>query len=64
MHGLKPDDIKHLLHLRGMQLIQVAVGQYQLQFHFHPPGNVSVEGRCELIDNSGTVIDTWDRGAI
>ncbi len=63
MHGLQPDDIKHLSHLRGGKMILVGVGEYDLQFQFHPQGNVSVEGRCELLEDSGAIIDAWDRGA-
>jgi hypothetical protein len=63
VHGLQPDDLKHLSHLNGGQVIQVCVGEYNLQFNFHPQGNVSVEGRCELLNDSGAILDVWDKGA-
>jgi hypothetical protein len=64
LHGLRPDDIKHLEHLRDQDVIQVAVGEHQLQFATGPArdGGISVEGRCELIDPAGKMIDVWDRG--
>lgn len=62
MYGLKPADIAHLSHLRHAEVVQVCVGQYDLQFNFHPNGNVSVQGRCELLDNAEQVIDVWENG--
>jgi hypothetical protein len=46
-----------LLFLHGAELIQVCLGQYQLQFHFHPAGSISVEGGWELLDPAGMRID-------
>jgi len=43
--------------LQGAKLIQVCLGQYQLQFHFHPAGSISVEGGWELWDAAGVMID-------
>jgi hypothetical protein len=60
MCGLKPTDITHLSHLRNAEVIQVCVGQCDLQFNFSPIGNVSVQGRCELLDNSSQLIDVWE----
>jgi hypothetical protein len=62
MHGLKPEDIQHLAHLRGRKLTLVSLGEYDLQFHFSPQASVSVEGRCEMLDTSGEVLDVWNRG--
>ena len=64
MYGLKPEHIKNLEHLCGQDLIQVAIGEYQLQFATGPArgGGISVEGRCELADAAGTMLDVWDRG--
>ena len=57
----------------GLQLNQIALGQYQIQFHFSlcrrisvegkwqlqdaGRGSISVEGKWELHDSSGTLID-------
>jgi hypothetical protein len=49
-----------LTYLHGAELIQVCLGQYQLQFHFHPKGNISVECRWELHDATGVLIDGWE----
>lgn len=62
MHGLTPADITHLSHLLHSQLIQVGVGEYDLQFQFHPSSNISVEGRCELLDNAAQLVDVWECG--
>ena len=40
MYGV-PADLD-LAFLHGAELIQVCLGQYQLQFHFHPAGSISV----------------------
>jgi hypothetical protein len=63
MHGIKPEDIQHLLPLCGTTLTQICVGEYQIIFHFHPAGSISVEGHCELLEPTRTVVDSWDRGA-
>ena len=55
MYGV-PADLD-LLFLHGAELIQVCLGQYQLQFHFHPAGSISVEGGWELLDPAGLRID-------
>lgn len=60
MYGLKPTDIEHLTHLRSAEITQICVGPHDIQFNFHPRGNVSVQGRCELLDGSGTVVDAWE----
>jgi hypothetical protein len=62
MYGLKPEDISHLRTLEGKEITQICVGQYDLQFHFHPDGNISVQGRCEMLDESGRIIDVWENG--
>ena len=38
-------------------LIQICLGQYQIQFHFVPQGYISVEGRWELKDEKGERVD-------
>lgn len=39
------------------ELIQVCLGQHQVQLHFHPAGDISIEGSWELLDGSGRCID-------
>ena len=64
MYGLKPDDLRHLEHLRGEVVTQIAVGEFQVLFATGPKSNggISIEGRCELLDAAGRVVDVWDRG--
>ena len=60
MYGLKPTDIDHLAHLRGATITQICVGPADIQFNFHPRGNVSIQGRCELLDANGGIIEVWE----
>lgn len=46
-----------LTFLRAAELIQVRLGTHQLQFHYHPVGEISVQGGWELFDASGARID-------
>jgi hypothetical protein len=46
-----------LQRLSGATLIQLAIGEFQIQFHFEPETQIAVEGRWELRDRSGHVID-------
>jgi hypothetical protein len=62
MYGLTPDAIQHLSHLKGGEVKQVCVGKYDLQFHLHPAGNISVWSKCELRGPNGCVADTWEDG--
>ena len=41
----------------GREIIQVAVGQHEVNFNFHPAGNIMVGGPWELLDPAGNVID-------
>lgn len=55
MYGVPADlDLSFLL---GAELTQICIGAYQLQFHFHPEGQLSVEGAWEFRGPSGSVID-------
>lgn len=63
MYGLNPDNMEHLLHLKGGEVQQVCVGKFDLQFHLHPNGNISIWSLCELLDANGSVIDTWEDGS-
>jgi hypothetical protein len=60
MYGIKPSDLQYFEHLRGADITQICVGSHDIQFNFHPRGNISVQGRCELQDASGTVLDIWE----
>jgi hypothetical protein len=41
----------------GATLEQVALGRFQIQFHFHPDAEIGVEGRWALRGRSGRLID-------
>lgn len=62
MYGLKPTDIDAIAPIRGTELIQICIGKHDIQFRFHPAGNVSVWGRCELLDVGKQVVDAWEGG--
>ena len=53
-------DIGALSHLRSAEVTQICIGPHDIQFNFHPRGNVSVQGRVELLDSSGNVADVWE----
>ncbi len=55
MYGVTKD--LDLSVFRGATLIQVGVGQYQLQFHFDPTATLSVESQWSLVDANGHEID-------
>jgi hypothetical protein len=55
MHGVSADLDLQFLH--GAELIQVCVGLYQVQFVFHPEGNICVEGEWELYAADGSELD-------
>ena len=55
MHGV-PRNLD-LGFLRGTILVQVCIGQYDVQFNFHPEGKVSVLGKWELANGSGEQLD-------
>lgn len=59
MYGVPADlDLSRLM---NSVLIQLCLGEYQAQFHFHPPGSISVEGKWELRDAGGTLVDGKER---
>jgi hypothetical protein len=55
MYGV-PVDLD-LSKFKGATLIQLGIGEFQVQFHFHPEGNISVEGKWELRDSCGVLVD-------
>ncbi|HEY1684318.1 MAG TPA: hypothetical protein VGG19_06120 [Tepidisphaeraceae bacterium] len=60
MYGLKPKDIDALMPLRGAHITQICVGLHDIQFNFHPKRNISIQGRCELIDATGQIAQVWE----
>jgi len=62
MYGV-PADLD-LSRLENSVLIQLCIGQYQMQFHFHPSSLISVEGKWELRDASGTLLDGTERNLL
>jgi hypothetical protein len=41
----------------GQELTEVAIGAYNLQFHFHPELIISIQGHWELRDSTGTIVE-------
>lgn len=56
MYGLNPDvDLSFFI---GKELMQVAVGSYDVQFHFYESVSLSVQSRIE--HNSGGIVSKWE----
>lgn len=55
MYGV-PENLD-LTFLHGSELVQVCLGLYQVQFHFAPEGEISVEGKWELLAADDSEID-------
>jgi hypothetical protein len=55
MHGV-PVDLD-LAFLHGAELVQVCLGVWQIQFHFHPGGSIFVQGNWELLSAAGEQVD-------
>jgi hypothetical protein len=49
--------------LHGAEVVQLCLGRHQLQVHFHPSACINVEGRWELEDDAGRLIDGGSPGA-
>jgi hypothetical protein len=62
MYGV-PADLD-LSRLKNGVLVQLCLGQYQLQFHFHPSGSISVEGKWELRDADDMLVDGGERDVL
>ncbi len=43
----------------GREFNQVALGRFQTQFHSSGTGSIHVEGRWELRDATGNIVDSW-----
>jgi hypothetical protein len=56
MHGVPPD--LPVTRFLGHECNQVALGQYQVQFHFAGAGSIAVESRWELRDLAGLLVDS------
>jgi hypothetical protein len=55
MYGVPPN--LDLSGFKGATLIQICIGEHQVQFHFHPQGSIFVESKWELRDSSGMLVD-------
>lgn len=49
---------------KGAILIQLGISEYQIQFHFHPNLTIAVEGKWELRDSVGILMDNGARDSI
>jgi hypothetical protein len=54
MYGV-PQDLD-LSRFKAATLVQLGIGEYQIQFHFDPNAIISVEGKWELRDSAGTLL--------
>lgn len=61
MYGV-PENLD-LSHFIGKKLVQIPIGEFQIQFHFSPFGKISVEGGWELVDLKGSVVDQYMENA-
>jgi len=41
----------------GQELNQICLGRFQIQLHFSGAGSISLEGRWELRDGAGHIVD-------
>lgn len=55
MHGV-PQDLD-LSAFVGREVIQVALGPHDVQLNLHPSGSISIEGRLELYQDTGDLIE-------
>jgi hypothetical protein len=69
MGSLKPEELVvhrvpenlDLAFLHRAELVLVGLGMYQVHFHFHPAGVISVEGGWEMLSSDGTQSDDHAR---
>ena len=59
MYGLSPDI--DLSFLKTREVIQIAVGLYQIIFAFDEDVNLSIEGKCEHFSSNGASV--WKPGS-
>ena len=57
MHGV-PSDLP-LASFVGCECNQIALGRYQVQFHFSGTGSIYAESRWELRDATGDLVDAY-----
>jgi len=55
MYGV-PKDLD-LSRFHGASLLQIAIGEFEIQFHFERDAVIGIEGRWELLDASGALLD-------
>lgn len=56
MYGV-PDDLP-IQPFVGQDLNQICLGRFQIQLHFSGAGSISVEGRWEIRDAAGNLLDS------
>ncbi len=61
MHGV-PENLD-LSDFVGCVLGQICLDQYQVELHFYPDGSFFVEGKWELTDGDGKIVDRWEEHA-
>ena len=55
MYGVPADlDLSHYL---NATCVQIAMGEFQIQLHFQPVATIAIEGRWELREAAGDVVD-------
>lgn len=60
MHGV-PASL-NLGSFRGATLVQIALGEFQLQFSFDSNARIAVEGGWQVLGPNGEIIDSASRG--
>lgn len=58
MYGV-PENLD-LTFLHGREVVQIRLGLYQIQLHFHPDATIAVEGEWELFDAEGRELDRME----
>jgi len=61
VYGVPADlDLRRFI---GSRLIQISLGEFQIQFQFDPAAQIAVEGRWELRDQAGHLVDRAEPAA-
>src|SRR5688572_9837685 len=47
----------------GQELNQIALGRFQAQLHFSLQSSILIEGKWELFDPNGALVDQWQEHA-
>jgi len=62
MYGV-PADLD-LARFKGSTIVSLGIGEFSIQFQFHPASTISAEGKWELRDSAGVLIDEGDGESI